>query len=88
MQDFLDGPVGAHLIKRVTYNPETGEHVATDDLYDLADPMMVRRHLPEEVSNIRTEYHYVKDYLEDKMWTGSTIFKLKTMDPCEQEKPY
>ena len=46
------------MIKRVTYNynADTGEHIATDDLYDLVDPLMVRRHLPEEVNNIRTEY--------------------------------
>jgi len=73
--------VGAHLVKRMTYDAETDELLASDDIKDLMGPLAVERELPEGVHNIRTDFHMEDVYIEGKIWTGSTIFKLKTMDP-------
>ena len=87
---YQRGPVGAHLVKRMTYDAETDELLASDDIKDLMGPLAVERELPEGVHNIRTDFHMEDVYIEGKIWTGSTIFKLKTMDPWGGEalRPY
>ena len=56
---YQRGPIGAHLIQRITYNAVTHELLATDDIKVLMSPQVLDRLLPEGVHNIRTEFHYI-----------------------------
>ena len=85
---FQRGPLGVHLMRRVTYNLQSGEVLGDDGELELLDAEKLDRPLPGGAQDIKVEHHFVDERAEEKPWTGSTLFRLKEIEDCEKEKAY
>ena len=84
-------PADYALVRRVTVNKDTGEVLADEGREELSDLDHCTRVIPGGATNLKVSYYYVPDTMEDKSWTGTTVFELRPLDeelraePCKWE---
>ncbi len=88
VERYQRGPRGVHLVRRVTINLEDGSVLADESGSELMNLAHMTRRLPENVTDIRTEYYYHDDYEDECSWTGSTTFRLKPLGEHQMERKY
>ena len=72
-------PAGYAIIGRLVVDGDTKEQLCDDDEATVSDLQQCTRQL-DKVRNLQVTWFYVDEEEEDKRWTGTTVFKLKTLD--------
>ena len=84
-------PADYAMKRRVVENKDTGEVLADESREEMSDLDHCTRLIPGGATNLKVTWYYVPDQIEEKYWTGTTVFELKPLDeelrsePCKWE---